>query len=597
VAKTFKILAGIVLFLVIALIIFVATLDLNQYKDKITAAIEDATGRQLHLEGDLHLALSLTPTLVMDNASFSNASWGTEPDMVSLDKFEIEVELRSLLSGVLQVNRIILVAPKISLETNSEGVGNWVFASTEEGNNETAEEKLGFSSILLHNILIKDAIISYNDGVTGKKITVLIDEMTEKAVSADRPMSLVLDLIYNEVSVSIKGIFGSLNQLLANQYWPIDVSILTSETELTVKGYILKPMVGKGVNLETKFYAGSLDDIAKLVASEIPEIKAINFSATVTEKEGSYAMNTLKFNVGETDLSGNITAKFNGERPALKLKLYSNKFDLTQFMAKPTEQASEIEKPSDVDKQSEMVAAEDDQSQASLNIPSLPFDDIKQGLLLADAIVEITAKQVKTYGAIFADTTITADLQAGNLTLKPSTTIVDQGKLAAVLGFSGAKGELKLTLDVDIDSLAKLSDLVGVALPDFGRVNISADLIADKIHYAINDMRINAGNSDIAGAFSVRVGGERPEINAKLTSNMIDLVELTSQKGEERQPEPQTKQADDSSEAVSLQALKKILQLFDGNVSLSAKQIKTDNSILTDTTIKVDLQGGDLKVE
>jgi uncharacterized protein involved in outer membrane biogenesis len=138
---------------------------------------------------------------------------------------------------------------------------------------------------------------------------------------------------------------------------------------------------------------------------------------------------------------------------------------------------------------------------------------------------------------------------------------------------------------------------VGIALPDFGHVNVSAELIADKAYYAINNMSINAGNSDVAGEVAIRVGGERPEINAKLTSNMIDVVQLSSQKDEEKQPESQAKQADDSAEVMSLNDLKKILQLFDGNVSLSAKQIKTDSSILTDTNIKVDLQNGDLKVE
>ncbi|MDB2705279.1 AsmA family protein [Pseudomonadota bacterium] len=595
-AKLFKILAGIVLFLVLALMIFVLTLDLNQHKDRITAAIEDATGRQLHLEGDVHLALSLTPTLVMGNASFSNASWGSQPNMVSLEKFEVEVELKPFLSGDIQVNRIILIAPEILLETNVEGVGNWVFATKKEAG-EITEEKLSVPSILLHDILIKDATISYNDGVTGENIRVDVDELTEKSANADAPMAVVLDLIYKNVPVSLQGKFGSLNQLLANHQYPIDVAILSRDTQLTVNGQINKPMEGKGFNLETKFNAESLDDIAKLVESEFPEMDAIKFSATVTEKNDSYSINTLKFNVGETDLSGDVTAKFSGERPVLNFKLYSNKLDLTQFMTKATEDSSKIDNSSEVDEQPEVVTQGNTQAHGRLSIPSLPFDKIKQSLLLADASIDITAKEVKAYGAIFADTTITAVLQAGNLTMKPATTIVEQGKLAANVGFSTAKDELNLALNVNINSLAKLSELAGVALPDFGQVNVSAELIADKAHYVINKMSMNAGNSDISGELAIKIGEERPEINAKLTSNMIDVVQLSSSKDLEEQPESQTKKADDSSKVMSLDELKEVLQLFDGNVSISAKQIKTDSSILVDTNLNVDLQNGGLKVE
>lgn len=597
-AKIFKIFVGIVLFVVIALILFVATLDLNQHKGRIIAAIEDATGRQFHIEGDLHLALSLTPTLVMDNATFSNASWGSKSNMVSFDKFEIEVELRPFLSGAIHVNRIILLSPTILLETNSEGIGNWILPSRkQEALNDTDEKNTKLSSILLRDILIKDAVINYNDGVTGEKHSIAIDELKETSANADSPLSLDLKLLYKQVPITLRGEFGSLNQLLANKQYPIDLAVLASNTKFSFNGSIVKPMTGKEFNFATKFNADSLDDIAQLVGSDLPELDGVNFSAVVTEKNDLYSINTLKFNAGETDLSGDITAKINGNKPSLDIKLYSNSFDITQFIAKATEGNSSAEELLEEDDKLEDAAQKSLQGESDFNIPPLPFDDIKQYLSSVDAIVDITAKEVKTHDATFSDTTITADLKSGNLIAKPSTTVVGHGSLIADVGFSSTDDDLNIALNINIDSLDKLSKLVGSPLPNIGRVKLAVELKADKTHYAINELLLNAGDSDISGELMVKIDGERPSINAILTSTLLDMDVLTNQKGAEVSVDKQQKQADKSSESVSLEQLKGTLKLFDGNVSLSAKQINTGKSALIDTNINVDLQNGDLKVE
>ena len=71
-------LVGLVLLSVIIAVIYVSG-NLNQHKNKIEKIVEEATGREMLIEGDLHLGLSLVPTVVVDGVSFSNAAWGTQP--------------------------------------------------------------------------------------------------------------------------------------------------------------------------------------------------------------------------------------------------------------------------------------------------------------------------------------------------------------------------------------------------------------------------------------------------------------------------------------------------------------------------------------
>ena len=594
--KLIKVVAGIVLLVVVAVIIFLATLDLNRHKEKISQIIEDATGRQLRINGDLHLALSLTPTLVMENASLSNASWGAQPEMVSLDKFEVEVELRPFLSGDIQVNRIILLTPTILLETNEQGVGNWVFASN-DGTEDKPADKKDLPSLLFSEILIKDAVINYKDGVTDEAYKVAIDELTEQTANADAPLILALKLIYEGIPVSLNGEFGSLNQLFADKPYPINLDVLTNQTKLSINGQITKPMAGRGFNLATQFDAESLDDIAQLIGSELPELQAINLSATLTDNNDMYWIKTLKFNVGDMALSGDISAKLSGKTPAIDLKLYSNKLDLTQFIPESTEQV-EIELAPESEEQAKVTATEQmEQPQESLSIPALPFDEIKQRLLLVDANVDVSVKELITYGATFADTSVMATLKTGNLSVKPSTTIVEQGQLSADITFNSDKSEANAVLNAELDSIAKLSTLLGTTLPELGKLKVTAEVIADKQHYAVNNMNLNIGSSDLSGEFAAQIGGQRPVVTALLTSNMIDVNQLMISPSEKELSTGTAKSAESSSEGFSLEELKKKLLLLDGNVALSAKEIKTGSSTLTDTNIKVYLQSGDLKVE
>ena len=77
--------------------IFVMSLDFNQYKGLIARQVEQATGRSLTIKGNIALALSLTPTLVADDLSLANAEGGSRPEMVTVKRLEVQLQLLPLL--------------------------------------------------------------------------------------------------------------------------------------------------------------------------------------------------------------------------------------------------------------------------------------------------------------------------------------------------------------------------------------------------------------------------------------------------------------------------------------------------------------------
>src|SRR6478609_11561500 len=107
--------------------IFLATFDLNGQKPRIQAAVRQATGRELTLDGPIGVKFSLVPTLTVEGAALANAPGGSRPQMATVKRVELELALLPLLSRQVEVRRLLLVAPDILLETDAEGRPNWLF--------------------------------------------------------------------------------------------------------------------------------------------------------------------------------------------------------------------------------------------------------------------------------------------------------------------------------------------------------------------------------------------------------------------------------------------------------------------------------------
>jgi AsmA family protein len=120
-------LAGVVVVVVGGAVVAIYSIDFNEYRSTIADQVKQATGRDLKIAGDLKVGISLTPIVAVDDVSFANAAWGSRPEMVTVKRFEAEMELLPLLSGDIRVKRIVLNGADILLETDAKGAGNWAF--------------------------------------------------------------------------------------------------------------------------------------------------------------------------------------------------------------------------------------------------------------------------------------------------------------------------------------------------------------------------------------------------------------------------------------------------------------------------------------
>jgi len=291
-------------------------------------------------------------------------------------------------------------------------------------------------AIVVNEVHIENASITYKDGATGKETKVVIENIETRSDSFSDPLSLLVKVAYQEIPVKIEGSLGSVNQLMANENYPVDLEIDVSDAKISLHGQVAKPMEGKGLDLELKFNVESLSKLSKLAETELPALGPISFTGKVSDGKGSYSIKGMKLQAGKTDLSGDITANLAGKRPALAARLSSNNIDLVELSGGETAAKKEVKK--------ERLFSPD----------PLPLEALKS----VNASVTINAKQIKTSSLILEKTKIVLTLKNGNLSIKPLSTLVAGGSLNGNIGLNASGKTAALVTDISIKGL-ELSQL------------------------------------------------------------------------------------------------------------------------------------------
>jgi AsmA protein len=212
--RIFKVLGlavgAMLLLFVVAAIAVSLLFDPNDYKDEITAAVQDATGRQLTLDGDLELAVFPTIRIAVGSATLSNApGFGDEP-MARIGSATLSLALLPLLAQRIEVSQARLEGLELNLARNRSGANNWQdlggqdatagAAPAAEGGEAPADLDLGVGAIEIEN-----AHIVWNDAATGARWELTDFGMTAEdfGVGQRFPLHIEFALAGAEVAVVV----------------------------------------------------------------------------------------------------------------------------------------------------------------------------------------------------------------------------------------------------------------------------------------------------------------------------------------------------------------------------------------------------------
>ena len=190
--KLWGVLAGGIIALLGAVLLGVWLLvNPNTYKGKIAAAVQQSTGRELKLQGDIRLSVIPWVALELGPASLGNpAGFGDEP-FLSFTHASVRVRLLPLLRQRLEVARVEVEGLDLRLRKNAAGRGNWQGAEPEQPLAKSDADHTGAALGLesLANIRIENGRLTY-EGITVEKVN-----LETGSLAADRhiPVNLTFE--------------------------------------------------------------------------------------------------------------------------------------------------------------------------------------------------------------------------------------------------------------------------------------------------------------------------------------------------------------------------------------------------------------------
>src|SRR5713226_4813448 len=108
--RNLKILGGLVAGVAVILCAVLVGVGLlvnpNHYKGNIAAAVEESTGRELHLNGDIKLSVFPWIALELGSATLSNPPGFSDEPFVSFTRAWVRVKLLPLLRERLEIARV-----------------------------------------------------------------------------------------------------------------------------------------------------------------------------------------------------------------------------------------------------------------------------------------------------------------------------------------------------------------------------------------------------------------------------------------------------------------------------------------------------------
>ena len=212
-----------------------SSIDPIQLTKLLGSTVKAATGRDLKISGPVRLSIFPSIGVKAEQVSLSNASWASDPQMLSVKQIELEVKLFPLFAKRVEVSKINLDGLEAHLQTNQAGLANWDLMSpvsaTTKSDSTTIDSSVNADDtsnlVAIESIQIADAHITYQSGTSPKKV-ITIPQLSIKGEGSKTAVSL--DLQYADYKLGLKGKTSSLRQAIMD--W--DQSPVNMNLDLTL---------------------------------------------------------------------------------------------------------------------------------------------------------------------------------------------------------------------------------------------------------------------------------------------------------------------------------------------------------------------------
>ncbi len=244
-------LGGIILLLILGAWYAASTVDPVQLTKLLSSSVKASTGRDLKINGPVKLSFFPGISVSAERLSLSNASWASNPEMLTLQHIELDVKALPLLSKRIEIGSVKLSGLELLLQRNSSGKANWDMSAdistatpaSISSNGNADASTVGNNLIYMDSISIVNAQIQYQDAANPSS-TYQIKRLS--LVEGGDKTVISLGMQAQGQAIELSGKTGPLSTLfkqwdVALTKFPLDLALNMNGKSLLIKGEIIKP--------------------------------------------------------------------------------------------------------------------------------------------------------------------------------------------------------------------------------------------------------------------------------------------------------------------------------------------------------------------
>jgi len=563
----------------------------NDYKDEITTAVHDATGRDLTIAGDIKLSIFPWLGLTLGATQLSNAKGFGNAPFASVDAVDIKVKLLPLLHKRIEMQKILLHGLHANLAKDKTGHSNWDDLTTSKAKpvakpiapttpatpsapvpDNTTDNTMGaLGALAIDGLELKNARLTWEDQQSGQHIVVENLNLSTGPLALPAPVDVSLSLDLQMQKPDIQSHINFSGQVVMD---PNKQQYQANKLRLTVKasgkGLPISPV---DVSLRANVHADIAQQQANITQLQLDTLDmTVNGQASIVNLDKNPAVSghvsladfsprnvvsqlgiklpamADKNALGKANLETDFNASLNGANlKNLSIVLDDTRLSGTAIVANFTSPRIEFRLaandmdldrylPPPAEKTTPSKPATSTTSGAATSNTPVPLAPLRR----LDLDGSMSLGKLKVIGARLSNLQVTVKAKGGQIRLQPIQASLYDGHFDGDIGLNVITDTPRTSINEKLSTVnigPLLKDVMGDELVS-GKANVSAQLSTtgmdiDTIKRTLNGKaNFNFRDGKVKG---VNIGQMLREANAKIknkpappkTENVTDFAEMS----------------------------------------------------------------------
>ncbi len=525
---------GILLLLLALLLTWLNFADLSRYRHFIEVPLEAAIGRQVTIDGEIDVQLSLTPRISISEFSIANAIWSSTPDMLAVERADVQLSLGRLFNGELPLKRLTVNGLRVRIENDSGGVSNWQLGEPTGASDSEAPfydhiERFTLPPTL--GLTVNDALLTYSDARIGRETVLRLSRIAVAKSALKKPLEVMIDGSVNDHELKLAAAFDMAEQTATERTIPLSVDITVADIVGNIIGTIQLPPGAPRFDIGVTTRAETMDAIRQIGDYKLPLPEPFSLVMQVVGDTSDITFSDIEVELGALRAGGSVNMLLHNARPQLRANLAVSDFDVTMFTAaipvvdkdRATRLKELFERPFSMDFLNTLDMEAVLQGK-NLNLPETEIRSVEGNVSLRDGKLLIAPLLLSLEAGDIEGKLVAEDGKGSSSIVIDAVT--QQLALAKLPGWAGTKNDLSGTINGAVSFRGQGDSLAALLNTFNGDINITYrdNNQAHQLDFALNSsISSRSGN---AAPLTLRGGTHINEVGYQFEGRLGSLNSL-----------------------------------------------------------------------